>query len=179
MGSQPGNEISHASPLRLLITGGTGVLGRALRPLAEAQATRSAMPTHEELDLFDPAAVAAAVRDVDVVLHLATRIAPIRADLQPGGVARERPAPRRRIEDPRRCRHRGRCGGLRPTDRHLRLPAQRSRITRTRLSARCPRSCAPRSPPSRRPCASRAPVDAVSYFDSGCSTARVPATTSQ
>jgi nucleoside-diphosphate-sugar epimerase len=60
--------------MRLLITGGTGVLGRALRPLAEAAGHDSAMPGHAELDLFDPAAVAAAVRDVDGVLHLATRI---------------------------------------------------------------------------------------------------------
>jgi nucleoside-diphosphate-sugar epimerase len=35
-----------------------------------------AMPEHEELDLFDPAAVADAMRDVDGVLHLATRIRP-------------------------------------------------------------------------------------------------------
>jgi hypothetical protein len=32
------------------------------------------MPTHEELDLFDPSAVGEAVRDADGVLHLATRI---------------------------------------------------------------------------------------------------------
>ena len=32
------------------------------------------MPGHEELDLFDPSAVADAVRGVDAVLHLATRI---------------------------------------------------------------------------------------------------------
>jgi hypothetical protein len=32
------------------------------------------MPRREELDLFDPSAVAGAVRDVDGVLHLATRI---------------------------------------------------------------------------------------------------------
>jgi len=32
------------------------------------------MPKHEELDLFDPAAVADAVRGVDGILHLATRI---------------------------------------------------------------------------------------------------------
>jgi nucleoside-diphosphate-sugar epimerase len=32
------------------------------------------MPGHEDLDLFDPAAVADAMRDVDGVLHLATRI---------------------------------------------------------------------------------------------------------
>ena len=60
--------------MRLLVTGGTGVLGRALRPLAEAAGHELAMPGREELDLFDPAAVAGAVRDVDGVLHLATRI---------------------------------------------------------------------------------------------------------
>jgi hypothetical protein len=50
------------------------VLGRALRPVAEAAGHEFAMPRHEELDLFDPSAVADAVRDVDGVLHLATRI---------------------------------------------------------------------------------------------------------
>jgi nucleoside-diphosphate-sugar epimerase len=60
--------------MRLLITGGSGVLGCALRPLAEAEGHELAMPGHEELDLFDPSAVAEAVRDVDGVLHLATRI---------------------------------------------------------------------------------------------------------
>ena len=60
--------------MRLLVTGGTGVLGRALRPLTEAAGHEFAMPTHEELDLFDPSAVADAVRDVEGVLHLATRI---------------------------------------------------------------------------------------------------------
>jgi nucleoside-diphosphate-sugar epimerase len=60
--------------MRLLVTGGTGVLGRALRPIAEAAGHEFAMPGHEELDLFDPSAVADAVRDVDGVLHLATRI---------------------------------------------------------------------------------------------------------
>jgi nucleoside-diphosphate-sugar epimerase len=60
--------------MRLLITGGTGVLGCALRPLAEDAGHEVAMPGHEELDLFDPAAVADAVSDADGVLHLATRI---------------------------------------------------------------------------------------------------------
>ena len=60
--------------MRLLVTGGTGVLGRALRPLAEAAGHDCAMPGREELDLFDPSAVADAVRDVNGVLHLATRI---------------------------------------------------------------------------------------------------------
>jgi nucleoside-diphosphate-sugar epimerase len=62
------------SRMRLLITGGTGVLGRAMRPLAEAAGHTVAMPRHEELDLFDPAAVATAMREADGVLHLATRI---------------------------------------------------------------------------------------------------------
>ena len=53
------------------------MLGRALRPLAEAAGHELAMPGREELDLFDPAAVADAVRDVDGVLHLATRIRPV------------------------------------------------------------------------------------------------------
>jgi nucleoside-diphosphate-sugar epimerase len=60
--------------MRLLVTGGTGVLGRAMRPLAESAGHEFAMPGREELDLFDPSAVADAVRDVDGVLHLATRI---------------------------------------------------------------------------------------------------------
>jgi nucleoside-diphosphate-sugar epimerase len=72
--SRPSLEPLQPSPLRLLVTGGTGVLGRALRPHAEAAGHELAMPRREELDLFDAAAVADAVRDVDAVLHLATRI---------------------------------------------------------------------------------------------------------
>ena len=60
--------------LRLLVTGGTGVLGRALEPQAEAAGHVLAMPSREELDLFDPSAVAEALHDVDAVMHLATRI---------------------------------------------------------------------------------------------------------
>jgi uncharacterized protein YbjT (DUF2867 family) len=60
--------------MRLLVTGGTGVLGRALRPLAEAAGHELTTPTREELDLFDPVAVAHATRNVDGILHLATRI---------------------------------------------------------------------------------------------------------
>ena len=67
-------SVNLSEPMRLLITGGSGVLGRALRPQAEAEGHELAMPGHEDLDLFDPSAVADAVRDVDGVLHLATRI---------------------------------------------------------------------------------------------------------
>ena len=62
--------------MRLLITGGTGVLGRALLPFADAAGHELAAPGREELDLFDAAAVADAVDGVDGVLHLATRIRP-------------------------------------------------------------------------------------------------------
>ena len=61
----------------VLMTGGTGVLGRAFRPLAEAAGHDVRTPGRTGLDLFDPLAVGAAVRDVDAVLHLATRIQPL------------------------------------------------------------------------------------------------------
>ena len=60
--------------MRLLVTGGTGVLGRAMVPAARAAGHDVATPGRDELDLFDPAAVGDAVRGVDGVLHLATRI---------------------------------------------------------------------------------------------------------
>ena len=63
--------------MRLLMTGGTGVLGRALAPLARAAGHELIAPTRRELDLFAPVAVARAVRGVDAVLHLATRIQPL------------------------------------------------------------------------------------------------------
>ena len=63
--------------MRLLVTGGTGVLGRALGPLARAAGHELFAPTRDELDLFDPVAVAQATNGVDAVLHLATRIQPL------------------------------------------------------------------------------------------------------
>ncbi len=63
--------------MRLLITGGTGVLGRALQPEALASGHELHAPGRAELDLFDRAAVADATREIDAVLHLATRIQPL------------------------------------------------------------------------------------------------------
>ena len=63
--------------MRLLVTGGSGVLGRALAPVATQAGHRLQTPSRADLDLFDPAAVAAAARRVDAVLHLATRIQPL------------------------------------------------------------------------------------------------------
>ena len=63
--------------MRLFVTGGTGVLGRALEPEAAAAGHELALPRHRELDLFDRDAVGEAVRGFDAVLHLATKIAPL------------------------------------------------------------------------------------------------------
>jgi dTDP-4-dehydrorhamnose reductase len=48
------------SRMRLFVSGGTGVLGRDLRPLAATAGHELVMPTGDELDRFDPAAVVAA-----------------------------------------------------------------------------------------------------------------------
>ena len=60
--------------MRILVTGGSGVLGRALRPLLAQQGHDVRAPAHDELDLFDAERVAEAVADVDAIYHLATRI---------------------------------------------------------------------------------------------------------
>jgi nucleoside-diphosphate-sugar epimerase len=60
--------------MKLLVTGGTGALGRAFVPVASAAGHDVAAPRHAELDLFDPAAVTAAADGADAVVHLATRI---------------------------------------------------------------------------------------------------------
>lgn len=63
--------------MRVLVTGGTGVLGRAFRPLAATAGHEVRAAGRAELNLFDPVAVASAMRDVNAVLHLATRIQPL------------------------------------------------------------------------------------------------------
>ncbi len=60
--------------VRVLVTGGSGVIGRAASPLLSAAGHDIVAPAHSELDLFDPTAVALAVAGADVVAHLATRI---------------------------------------------------------------------------------------------------------
>src|SRR5215213_6990894 len=60
--------------MRILLTGGTGVLGKAAQPLLAAQGHEVLAPGHAELDLFDRDAVARAVAGLGAILHLATRI---------------------------------------------------------------------------------------------------------
>ncbi len=62
--------------MRVLMTGGSGVLGTASIPLLREAGHTIDAPGRTELDLFDPEAVAAAVADKDAVVHLATRIPP-------------------------------------------------------------------------------------------------------
>ena len=69
--------------MKLVLTGGTGVLGRALEDLVGPAGHTAHAPSHGELDLFDAAALAPAVSGADAVLHLATRIPPRERFAQP------------------------------------------------------------------------------------------------
>jgi nucleoside-diphosphate-sugar epimerase len=62
--------------VRVFVTGGSGVLGRALLPLLVAQGDDVRAPGRHELDLFDRARVAEVVGDAEAIFHLATRIPP-------------------------------------------------------------------------------------------------------
>ena len=69
--------------MRVLVTGGSGVLGRTFRPFAEAAGHDVRAPARTELDLYDPFTVGAAMHGVDAVFHLATRIQPLDRMQQP------------------------------------------------------------------------------------------------
>jgi nucleoside-diphosphate-sugar epimerase len=60
--------------MRIFVTGGTGVLGRATVPLLAAEGHEVETPSRIELDLFDAEAVMRAVSGSDAVYHLATRL---------------------------------------------------------------------------------------------------------
>jgi nucleoside-diphosphate-sugar epimerase len=62
--------------VRLLVTGGIGVLGCATIPLLLAQGHEVDAPEPTQLDLFDPVVVTRAVEGTAAILHLATRIPP-------------------------------------------------------------------------------------------------------
>jgi nucleoside-diphosphate-sugar epimerase len=60
--------------MRIFVTGGSGVLGRGLVPLLRSDGHEVIAPGSRELDLFDVQAVDVAMRGVEAVYHLATRI---------------------------------------------------------------------------------------------------------
>jgi NAD dependent epimerase/dehydratase family len=171
-----GSEPQPLSLMRLLVTGGTGVLGRAFRPLAEAVGHEVVMPGREGLDLYDASAVADAVRDVDGVLHLATRIPPFEHMSDPG-VWNEND--RLRAEASRILVDAAISADvavyIQPSVAFV-YPAEGLVSEETPLGEVL-RSCAPPSWPRGRPNASRALEDAASCCDSACSTARAPANT--
>ncbi|HTT38948.1 MAG TPA: NAD-dependent epimerase/dehydratase family protein [Burkholderiales bacterium] len=62
--------------MRVLVTGGSGVLGRATIPRLAEAGHEVLAPRRAHLDLFDPPAIRRAVSAVEAVMHLATRIPP-------------------------------------------------------------------------------------------------------
>jgi nucleoside-diphosphate-sugar epimerase len=69
--------------VRIVVTGGTGVLGRAVLPRLAAAGHTAVAPRSGELDLFDPSAVAPVLVGADAVMHLATRIPPDEREDEP------------------------------------------------------------------------------------------------
>jgi GDP-L-fucose synthase len=77
--------VSYWSSRRVLVTGGTGFLGRVVcRNLAERGAAHVFVPRSHDYDLTRPDAVARAFEDgsPDVVIHLAARVGGIGANLE-------------------------------------------------------------------------------------------------
>ena len=72
----PSGTTSGGSPARVLVFGGSGVLGRSVLPLLIAAGHEVQAPTRAEIDIFDAAAVRDALRGANAVYHLATRIPP-------------------------------------------------------------------------------------------------------
>jgi 2-alkyl-3-oxoalkanoate reductase len=69
--------VVYSGAMRIFVTGGTGVLGRALLPLLRDAGHDVAAPMRVELDLLaDSDPVRAATVGTDAIYHLATRIPP-------------------------------------------------------------------------------------------------------
>ena len=70
----PSGTTTAGGPTRVLVFGGSGVLGRAVVPLLRAAGHEVQAPARADIDIFDADAVRHAVRGVNAVYHLATRI---------------------------------------------------------------------------------------------------------
>jgi nucleoside-diphosphate-sugar epimerase len=70
--------------MRIFVTGGSGVLGRAALPRFERAGHTVVAPARTDLDLFDPDAVRAAMDGAGAIVHLATRIPPPDRFEEPG-----------------------------------------------------------------------------------------------
>ncbi len=69
--------------MRVLVTGGSGALGRAAVRFLRGEGNEVLAPARLHLDVFDPEAVAATMAEVDAVLHLATKIPPVETRRDP------------------------------------------------------------------------------------------------
>lgn len=72
----PSGTTTADGPTRVLVFGGSGVLGRSVLPLLIAAGHEVQAPARAEIDIFDAIAVRHALRGVNAVYHLATRIPP-------------------------------------------------------------------------------------------------------
>ena len=90
--------------MRILLTGGTGVLGKAAQPLLAAQGHEVLAPGHAELDLFDRDAVARAV--ADGAMATSPRGSVARRHGRQGRMGSERPLAHRCVAAARRRRPR-------------------------------------------------------------------------
>ena len=113
----------------VVVTGGTGFLGRAviMRLLEGVGASARATRGSSEHDLRDAAAAREAVSGADVVIHLAARVGGI-------GYNRRNPAPLRRTTSswPQRLRRRARRGREARHGRHASAPTRSSPRCRSR-----------------------------------------------
>jgi NAD dependent epimerase/dehydratase family len=158
--------------VRILLTGGGGVLGRATLPLLRARGHEVHAPEPPDIDLFDPTAVTRAVDGAGAILHLATRIPP--AD-RSGDREAWRENDRLRSEASQLLVDAALAAGtetyVQPSVAFLR---PREGSTRRRRSVQCPIACGPPWRLRRRPLVSRPRVGVASFYASDCSTVPEP-----
>jgi hypothetical protein len=152
------------SRMRLFVSGRTGVLGRALRPLAAMAGHELVLPAHGRAGPVRPRRrprrrLGPAPGDPDP---------PARAAREPRRVARERPAVGGGLQGPRRdaAIAAGAALYVQPTVTFVYPP--HGPVSETTPSRRSRRRCARPPPPNGRPPASPPPAGAASCSGSAC-----------